>query len=116
MSQTYQYVLWDRVPVPEPDLCKWAEWMGRAEGERIVAQDDVGRHFVSTVFLGLERLHGQHGPIAVFETAVFPEPPGTVEIVERYATWNEAEAGHRATVERLRAELASGKAELDKRD
>lgn len=59
---------------------------------------------VSTVFLSLD--HAYHvgtekGPPLLFETMVFGLPDGG-EYQERYSTWEEAEAGHKETVRRLK--------------
>lgn len=57
---------------------------------------------ISTVFLGMD--HAYQGPPQLFETAVFTE--AGVRIIDRCATWEEAEAMHREAVERLTAEIA----------
>jgi hypothetical protein len=55
---------------------------------------------VSTVFLGLDHSFGG-GPPVLFETMVFGMPDGS-EYQDRYHTWQEAEAGHREVVRKLR--------------
>lgn len=75
---------------------QYAEWDRRErsirDGEdayRVARTElDDGR-YVSTVFLGLDHQWGE-GPPLLFETMVFPE----CEDYERYATWDEAVAGH----------------------
>jgi hypothetical protein len=59
---------------------------------------------VSTVFLSLD--HAFHvgtekGPPLLFETMVFGLPDGA-EYQDRYSTWEEAEAGHREVVRKLK--------------
>jgi len=65
--------------------------------------DDRGR--ISTVFLGIDHSFGfGEGPL-LFETMVFNGPLDGEQ--DRYSTWDEAEAGHKAMVERVK-ELADG--------
>jgi len=68
----------------------------------IVKQDQVGDFFVSTVFLAMD--HGFRGPPLWFETMVFAEPKagelmGEEQLQWRYATYDEAEAGHAIAIE-----------------
>jgi hypothetical protein len=86
-----QYILDGHEVVAEPDLTKWGQWMQTAN--RIVAVDTVGTKRVSTVFLGLDYKF-RDWPHELFETMVFPE----CETLVRYATWDEAEAGHKQVV------------------
>lgn len=105
-------------PVPEPDILKWAQWIETAE--RHVALTELGELKVSTVFLGLDHNWSDGAPI-LFETLVFeysedalgPTPKGYPDWIScddypmrRYATWDEAQAGHDETVELVRATLA----------
>lgn len=97
--------------VREPDVMAWARWFEAAnnrEGEtfrRSVARDELdGVWMVSTVFLGIDHRFGDDGPALVFETMIFwPDDPLN-NWCERWATWGEAEAGHREIVARLRAD------------
>ena len=83
------YILKDHEPVACPDLDWWAWWMATADRHvRLTEQGDVR---VSTVFLGFD--HGFERP-ALFETMVFAGDHGGGGGVERYGTWDEAEAGH----------------------
>lgn len=94
------YVLDGKTPVLEPDLLKWARMFEDSSGRR-VAQDMIGDVRVSTVFLGLDHNFDDEGPPLLFETMVFG---GSLdEETERYATWEQAEAGHAAMIERVRA-------------
>lgn len=102
---TGKYILVDRVPVECRDLILWATWYGDAtqSGDRIVAQDQIGDYWVSTVFLGLDHSFGfgkPHVPI-LFETMVFIGEKNDGTQV-RYATWNEAAEGHAEICKRLR--------------
>jgi hypothetical protein len=100
-SMTDQYILQGTTPVPEPDLLAWGRWFQTAD--RHVAETWVTPHIrVSTIFLGIDHAlwPGAHAPI-LFETMVFG---GSLDQEQcRYATWDEAEAGHRSMVEQVRA-------------
>jgi hypothetical protein len=97
----HQYILEGTTPVPEPDLLAWGRWFGTAH--RHVAETWVTPDIrVSTVFLGTDHAlwRGHHVPI-LFETMVFG---GSLDQEQRrYATWEEAEAGHEEVVEQMRA-------------
>ena len=102
-----RYVLMGKLAVPEPDLLKWGRWFGTAN--RHVAVTQVGGIRISTVFLGLDHNFsrffgepGEHLPI-LFETMVFRGGEGGDG--ERYETWEQAEAGHKKWVARVRAEI-----------
>lgn len=73
-----------------------------AENGRRVAFDAVGRVEVSTVFLGLDHSYSGHTPL-LFETMVFGMDD---EIQERWTTWDEAETGHKAVLEKVYAVLS----------
>jgi hypothetical protein len=49
---------------------------------------------VSTVFLGLNHADSLDAPPAIFETMVFWHQHDLDEACERYATWDDATAGH----------------------
>ena len=85
-------------PVPCPDLTEWGTWMQDTERRRVALwqQGDVR---VSTVFLGLDHQFAQGDPL-LFETMVFGGPHDGEQ--DRYSTWDEAQAGHDATVARVR--------------
>jgi len=94
-----RYILDGRTLVPEPDLLKWSEWFKSAD--RRVAQTVVGDSMVSTVFIGLDHSFSLKGPPVLFETLVFGGP--LADEMDRYSTWDEAEAGHASMVERVKA-------------
>ena len=106
-----RYILVGHEPVPEPDLFAWAAWLETAD--RVVKQTNVGDVLdVSTVFLGLDHNYGSAGPPLLFETMVFQVDltgakhyGGVANIQERYATWDEAVAGHAHIVAQLRAQF-----------
>lgn len=60
----------------------------------------MGEAEVSTVFLALDHSHYPSGPPILFETMVFGGPHD--EHTDRYATWDEAVAGHNRILAALR--------------
>lgn len=98
-----KYILVGKTPVPEPDIVAWGKWM-QTEA-RVVSQTDVRPGVqVSTVFLGLDHSFGREGPPVLFETMVFRDGHGHEQ--DRYCTWAEAERGHAAMVEQVKAEAS----------
>jgi hypothetical protein len=90
------YVLKDRVPV-RIDFSEWIKAVGERKSlsERLW-QTDVGDACVSTIFLGFAVHFGRHPPL-LFETMIFG---GARDLAQwRYATYDEAEAGHAAAVQ-----------------
>lgn len=92
----------DHQLVEVPDLLQWSYWsFGENQDRRFVALDRIGDTTVSTIFLGMksnsmDALGIQYRP---FETLV----TGDRGAIERtYATWADAEAGHREIVNELR--------------
>jgi hypothetical protein len=93
-----KYILDGRNAKPEPDLMKWAKWFEKAD--RHVAKDKIGDVRISTVFLGLDHSFG-HGDPMLFESMIFG---GSLDGEQnRYSTWEQAEAGHKEFVERVKA-------------
>ena len=80
-----------------PIRCSLMEWVDQFQGSnRIVAQTDVAKDIqVSTVFLGLDHQWGD-GPPLLFETMIFGGAHDQFQ--QRYSTWDQAEAGHRAAL------------------
>ena len=99
-------------PVPTDDIHEWSRLLDEHPGGRRVGGDDVGDWSVSTVFLGMDHGYGG-GPPILFETMIFSRHDPRNEADEscwRYATWEEAEAGHNAVVRWLTADpSASGR-------
>jgi hypothetical protein len=71
--------------------------------DRRVAFTDMGTYSVSTVFLGIDHNFGG-GPPLLFETMVFHTGIDEAEDapVQRYSTWEQAEAGHNEIVAFMR--------------
>ena len=89
-----KYILQGHVAIEVGDLFEWARWYETADRQVALTRisDDV---VVSTVFRGLGHSFGD-GPPLLFETLVFTDGEGGE--MRRYATWEEAEAGHAAVV------------------
>jgi len=107
-KKNLHYILSGQEPVPCNDLLRFAEWMFRDEIEhRRVAETVLGEHDrnrklvrISTVFLGLDHAGYFSDIKQLFETQVFGgERDG---YIKRYATWQEAEVGHRQVVSMLK--------------
>lgn len=93
-----KYILDGHEPKPV-DLMTWARWFESNRDTRHVAVTDHPLGKVSTVFLGLDHSFGARGAPLLFETMVFG---GAMDgEMDRYATWDEAEAGHAAMVARV---------------
>src|SRR5689334_16109561 len=77
---------------------EWAEWYTSNAGVagRTLARDWVGGTEISTVFLG--RAAGLEEPPLLFETMTFSRT-GQPGLQWRYATWDDALAGHAAAVD-----------------
>jgi hypothetical protein len=84
------------------DFMEWAREF--QDSDRHVAKTLVGDVTVSTVFLGIDHRFSEAVPI-LFETMCFGKDGDEVDGFDRYATWEEAEAGHAAIVDELRAIL-----------
>lgn len=95
-----KYILDGHSVVPA-DLMTWARWFETSD--RHVANDIVGGHRVSTVFLGINHRFIGDGPPLVFETMIFGGPRDGWQ--ERCSTWDEAEAMHARAMALVRGEL-----------
>jgi hypothetical protein len=84
-------------------VCSSDEWSNqfeemRRKGTHHVACDQVGKHSVSTVFLGNN--HNLYlGKPLIFETMVFAGDSAIDDYCERYSTWDEAIEGHKKAIE-----------------
>lgn len=87
--------------VPAKDVMEWAKMW--ENGTLIVDQTRIDDVRISTVFLGLNHGWHDHGPPIVFETMIFGGAHDDYQ--ERYATWDEAVAGHATAVALVRADM-----------
>lgn len=87
----------DKNVVDTDDMKAWASIFER--NKRRVAETTVGPYWISTMFIGLDMRYGSAlaAPL-VFETMVFKGDASDLDC-ERYATWDEAVAGHERWVE-----------------
>lgn len=102
-----QWVLDGHVPRQEPDILAWAAWFEDRDARRVALAELSGGR-VSTVFLGLDHNFMRHGPPLLFETMVFMDDGRGWCDQERYATWDEAEAGHKRMVEKYERSRDTG--------
>lgn len=74
--------------------------------DRIIAQEEIGPYFISTVWLGIDHGGGEAGVPMIFETLIFGgEERALTDQLARYATRGEALEGHRLMVTLSLAEL-----------
>jgi len=95
------------VTLANPEDVKIGVYNGLDGEDRILAQEQVGQAWVSTVFLGLDYSFGiDRGAPVLFETMVFRNDSGndSGEECERYCTYQEAVDGHK----RMVASISSG--------
>ena len=103
---TGKFILDGHEPVLVDDLIEWGKWFESTD--RHVALDEISGLHVSTVFLGISHGMDNKGRPILFETMVYCEtddPDISIlgfekkhewyeNLTNRYATWDEAEAGH----------------------
>jgi len=104
----YWYILCGREVVPAASARQWAEWYDKAN--RRIGRDEIGVLVVSTIFLGLDHRFFDDGPPLVFETIIFDDDCGHDLETFRYATYDQAEAGHKAACEIARRMIAGADA------
>lgn len=79
------------------DVHEWASFFESLD-KRIVKHDMVGKHLVSTVFLGIDHNFFGKGPPILFETMIFDLDE---EYQTRCSTWDEAVVMHQEAIEYL---------------
>jgi len=98
VSRIGHYKLNGHEPVRVADLLEWAHWFETAD-RQVMRTDLIDGSTVSTVFLGLDHNFMQKGRPVLFESALWVDDEGW-NVVGRYCTWAEAEAGHMDWLER----------------
>lgn len=94
------YILENKIPVPVEDVSAWEQWFNNIKNRR-VGETQVGDYVnVSTVFLGIDHRFADKGAPQFFETQVFGGD--FHQQIWRYATWEEAEVGHKEIVALIR--------------
>lgn len=107
------YRLEGHTPVPVEDTIAWARFYEKTKNRR-VAGDHINGWFISTVFLGIDS-NPFGSPPLLFETMIFSETEQTESPIlkkkypkslnnyqRRYATWDEALAGHQEATQMVR--------------
>jgi hypothetical protein len=97
------------VPVLEPDIMKWASWMGNPNLKRS-AHTNVNGLTVSTTFLGIDHNFGNamreqadRRPPILWETMIFNTDDGRFhDFQERYDSKEEAMVRHEEIVASIR--------------
>lgn len=90
VDPTRLYALVEHEVVAVRDICAWAQWLH--EADRAVEETTVGGVVISTAFLAFDYYYSLDDPPLLFQTMVYG---GRLHEVEaKYATWNEAVAGH----------------------
>jgi hypothetical protein len=108
-TRPWNYILdSDHRPVPCQDDSYLSWWFTEAWRRR-VAEDYISSpqrrlFYVSTVFVIHDHSCDPDGPPLLFETLVRDEGSGEWldDYLRRYATWEEAEAGHREVCDEVR--------------
>lgn len=98
---TDKYILKGKEIIPVDDLIEWAKWYENPV-KRVLDQTEVGKSFVSTVFLGFNHSFSHEGPPVLFETMIFGGSKDQEQW--RYETYDEAMAGHAKIVKELLGE------------
>lgn len=98
----------ERQPLAIDDVVAWGDWFATSKDRQIAddKDEDGGDVRVSTVFLGLDHNFGASGPPILYETMVFGGPYDGSQ--ERYATRDDAIAGHQRWCSRVSAATAKG--------
>ena len=81
----------------EIDLDTWEKFLSDTN-YKIIKQENVGKYWVSTVWLGLNHQYGEGEPL-IFETMVFKGKESDLDC-ERYTTEEEAIKGHQKMVKK----------------
>lgn len=103
MKEWRYYRLEDHQVVPCPDVEIWAIEQND-EDRHLVAETVIGDTEVRTVFFGIDASEGRDERPSVFVTKIlWNDKP-----IEHhfYATWEEAETGHREVCERIAKQAA----------
>ena len=86
-------------PCPMLEWVKQLESMMKEQGDKHIADEIVNGKRISTVWLGLDHnFCGTSQPL-LFETMVFNEGSSSELYMDRYSTWQEAEAGHAKAIQ-----------------
>jgi hypothetical protein len=82
------------------DVVTWGRWWAEFTNRSVGMTQITSEIEVSTVFIGVDHRHYGKGPPLLFETMIFGGPLDGHQW--RYASWDDAEAGHAAAVHKAR--------------
>ena len=88
------YILEGKEPKQIDSVLEWGRWFNKNK-KHVALTEITDKIKVSTVFLGLDYSFNDSVPI-LFETMIFGGKHNDYQ--ERYATWEQAEAGHKRAV------------------
>ena len=97
------YILYGHTPIPlyaapyEIELIAWGKWRNKAD--TLVARTLIGEVDIITYFIGIPLANTSGAPL-LFESTVFGGRFDGMQ--DRYATWDEAEAGHAKLVAKVK--------------
>lgn len=92
---------YDRNGNPLTDLMEWATLLNDPEYKRVAWDELPAGGHLSTVWMGIDHEFFGRGPPIIFETMAFPVEQ--YDIQERYATLEDARAGHARILAELKA-------------
>ena len=82
------------------NLLKWGKRLENFD-DRKVKQEQVGKYFISTMFLGLDHNFSEKGKPILWETGIKTEKEGW-DIAKRYSSYKEALKGHKSIVKKYK--------------
>lgn len=110
MMDNLYYILKDKKIVKAKDIEEWARFFEINKNRRVGWKMLIDGTTISTVFLGIDHGWSYDELPILFESMVFPWPPGISSYLckdynpekemIRYRTWSEAEKGHRHLMEK----------------
>jgi hypothetical protein len=89
--------------VVEVDVGTWGRWFSRFENRVVGFTQVTSAVRVSTVVIGIDHRFAKRGPPLLFETMIFGGPLDGYQ--KRYASYDDAETGHKAAVRKARAAI-----------
>jgi len=85
----------DNNPI-ECSMREYTKWLDKNPTKKAVRQEEIGKSYVSTVFLGLDHGYKQGIPV-LYETMIFGGKHDQYQ--ERYTSLEDAVKGHKVAVE-----------------
>ncbi len=94
------YILKAGNPVKAKDIDEWSRWFA-SDKTRYLDRTDIGKVFVSTVFLGNDHSFGKGKPV-LWETMIFGGHHD--QYCKRYTSKKDALAGHKVAVKMVKTQ------------